>query len=225
MMNRIPEPELMNDPGQAQAYAQADFCAPNSLFVQLFKEAFPDYNPDHILDLGCGPADITIRFARIFPNSLITGVDGASRMLNYGREAIAACGLQGHRVVLQERILPDATIPVAGFQAIISNSLLHHLADPQVLWRSIKRAAAPGAAVLVMDLKRPVSREDAARLVHTYAASEPDVLQQDFGNSLLAAYQVDEIRNQLALAGLAGLQVAEVSDRHLAVKGYLPAEP
>jgi hypothetical protein len=34
-MDRIPEPELMNDPGQALAYARADFEEPHNQFVEL----------------------------------------------------------------------------------------------------------------------------------------------------------------------------------------------
>jgi ubiquinone/menaquinone biosynthesis C-methylase UbiE len=220
MMKRIPEPELMNNPAQALAYATADFSEPNRLFVRLFQKAFPECNPATVLDLGCGPADIAIRFARLFPASLVTGLDGASQMLLCGNAAIAACGLQ-QRVTLWQRVLPLDSLPQTGYEAIISNSLLHHLTDPLVLWRTIRAAGGPGAAVLVMDLKRPLSRQAAEHIVRRYAGNEPAILREDFGNSLLAAYQPEEVREQLAQAGLPGLQVAEVSDRHLAVSGFL----
>ena len=41
-MERIPEPDLMNDPEQALAYAQADFEEPHNQFVELFKNRFPE---------------------------------------------------------------------------------------------------------------------------------------------------------------------------------------
>ncbi len=44
--------------------------------------------------------------------------------------------------------------------------------------------------------------------------------RQDFFNSLLAAYTVDEVHAQLARTGLGHLQVEAVSDRHLTVAGY-----
>jgi hypothetical protein len=47
----------------------------------------------------------------------------------------------------------------------------------------------------------------------------PRVLQADFRNSLLAAYRVDEVEQQLACAGLGRLDVATISDRHLFVAG------
>jgi hypothetical protein len=57
--------------------------------------------------------------------------------------------------------------------------------------------------------------------VETYAATEPEVLREDFFASLLAAYTVEEVRAQLAAAGL-DLAVAETSDRHLQAWGRLP---
>ena len=48
---------------------------------------------------------------------------------------------------------------------------------------------------------------------------DPEVLRQDFRNSLIAAYRPDEVRAQLAAAGLAHLAVEQVTDRHLLVTG------
>ena len=38
-MQRIPEPELMTDEGQAIAYANADFEEPHNHFIKLLKES------------------------------------------------------------------------------------------------------------------------------------------------------------------------------------------
>ena len=46
---------------------------------------------------------------------------------------------------------------------------------------------------------------------------EPPVLKRDFYNSLLAAFEIEEVRAQLAAAGMSGLSVRTVSDRHLLV--------
>lgn len=219
-MERIPEPELMDDAAQARAYAEADFEAPHSRFVELMNAAFGEPLTGCVLDLGCGPADITLRVARAHPGCELHGVDGAPAMLRLGREAVARCGLEG-RVRLLEGYLPGAPLPRKGYDAIISNSLLHHLADPMVLWETIRAVGRPGAAVFVMDLMRPESREQAQRLVDEYARDEPEVLRHDFYHSLLAAYRPEEVESQLARAQLP-LRVAVVSDRHLTISGRLP---
>lgn len=217
-MQRVPEPELMDELEQAAAYAAADFEDVNRAFAERFLDGFPGLRAGRILDLGCGPADILLRLARALPGARFVGVDGAAAMLAEGERAVAEAGL-GHAITLERRILPD--LPPGRFDAVLSNSLLHHLHDPMVLWRAVRAAGRPGAPVLVVDLFRPDSEAEARAIVETHAADEPPVLKQDFFNSLLAAFTFDEVRAQLDRAGLGDLGVRVISERHLAVFGRL----
>jgi len=220
-MERIPEPELMDDAAQAAAYAFADFEEPHARFIELFRETFPaEAVEGTVLDLGCGPGDITIRFVHAYPECVVHGVDGAAAMLAHGRERVEREGLL-ERVELIEGYLPGITLPLARYDAVISNSLLHHLRDPRVLWDTLKHYARPGALVFIMDLLRPASREQAQALVDEYAADEPDILRHDFFHSLLAAYRVEEVEAQLRAAGLDYLGVERTSDRHLLIRGRM----
>ena len=83
------------------------------------------------------------------------------------------------------------------------------------------RYAAPGATIMSMDLLRPESTSQVRDLVRQYALNEPPQLQQDFYNSLCAAYRKTEVEGQLQVCGLSGLKVEVVSDRHLLVYGAL----
>jgi len=218
-MDRIPEPELMNDPAQALAYARTDFSEPHNRFIEQFRNCFPDWaGQGHVLDLGCGPGDICQRFARAFPQTHILGIDGAAAMLNIGHNDLQLAQLTD-RVQLIEGYLPGAALPRTQYDAVISNSLLHHLNEPQVLWKSILRYAAPGAPVFVMDLRRPDTEQAAAALVELYAEDEPDILRHDCHCSLLAAYRVEEIQTQLHAAGIDWLTVSALGDRHVIVHG------
>lgn len=221
-MKRIPEPELMDEPEQAQAYAEADFSEPNELFLACFRELHPGpLGAASVLDLGCGPADILVRFAWAYPEARLHGVDGSEAMLAFGRRALERHSQLSDRVALSCETLPSDRLPASAYDVVISNSLLHHLWDPQVLWTTVRQCGRPGADIVVMDLSRPDSPEEVDRLVQTYAIGAPPVLQRDFRNSLFAAFSVDEVERQLAEAGLAHLKVALVSDRHLCVRGRL----
>lgn len=223
-MQRIPEPDLMDDPAQARAYAEADFEQPHSQVIVQFQRCFAGLPINGcILDLGCGPCDITRRFALAYPDCTLHAVDGAAQMLKLGTAMLDQTGLAARITLVQAR-LPDDALPRSGYDAVISNSLLHHLADPQVLWQSITRHARPGAPVFVMDLSRPDSTAAARALMEQYAASEPEILRQDFYNSLCAAYRVDEVAAQLVAAGLGHFNIETVSDRHFIVHGFM-ADP
>jgi SAM-dependent methyltransferase len=176
-----------------------------------------------VLDLGCGPGDIVLRLATRRTGLTVHGIDGSAAMLHFASERLHEAPGLGGRVQFIEGVLPGASLPLPGYDAVISNSLLHHLHDPGVFWRAVCEAGKPGAAVLVMDLFRPASQAAARGIVEQYAAGEPEILQQDFFASLCAAFEADEIRAQLRAHGLEALSVRTVSDRHLLVTGRLPA--
>ena len=217
MMGRVPEPELMDDEVQAQAYAEADFDAPHTLFVDLLAGRVGELS-GNALDLGCGPGDIVRRVAQRFAAVNIDGVEGAAAMATLARQMVEAQGLSA-RVCIHHLYLPTERLVEQGYDAVLSNSLLHHLSEPMVLWKTVVRCARPGARVFIMDLLRPSSRVAAQALVDEYADSEPEVLRRDFFNSLLAAYRLEEVADQLARAGLADLRLEQVSDRHWIVYG------
>ncbi len=218
-MQRTPEPELMDAPDQARAYAEADFSEPNQLFVDHFLASFDLPLKGRLIDLGCGPGDICIRLASALPEWQVTGLDAGPNMLALAREAVDAAALDERIELVQAHLPADA--PTGPFDAIVSNSLLHHLPDPSILWQAIGQLAATVCSVQVMDLHRPDSRDQAEAIVAEHAAEAPEVLQTDFFNSLLAAYTADEIVEQLNQAGLAGLELTRPTERHWLVSGRL----
>lgn len=210
----------MDDAAQARAYAEADFDEPNSRFVAMYGEFIGPLARDAaVLDLGCGPGDISLQIAAAWPGIEVHALDGSDAMLAFGRVALASRPELQSRVRFIEGLVPGAALPRANYEAVISNSLLHHLHDPDGLWRVIRERAAPGAPVLVMDLMRPADEAAARALVDEHAAGEPEILRRDFYNSLLAAFEPAEVSAQLARAGLAHFQVEPVSDRHMVIRG------
>ena len=222
-MQRIPEPELMEGDEQARAYAAADFSRAHQSYVTLFAETFPKRpGAAAALDLGCGPADVTLRFAKANPGYTFHAVDGSAAMLDQARQAVKSQRLPGKRVRFVEGRIPGAPIPLKQYDVILSNSFLHHLHDPQVLWQCVRNYARKGTIVFVTDLFRPVSRARAHSLVRKYSAGEAPILKRDFYNSLLAAFTPSEVQAQLTQARLACLAVKVISDRHLVVFGEIP---
>lgn len=215
-MKRIPEPELMTDEEQAFAYANADFEEPHNHFIELLKESIGNVISEsgEAVDLGCGAADISIRFARAFPDYQIDALDGSAAMLVEAEKAINEAGLS-ERINLVLTNLQDTSLADKAYSLILCNAMLHHLHDPSMLWNLIKTASG-NPAIFVMDLVRPESDKQVDALVDEYAGNEPAVLQRDFRNSLKAAFTPEEVQEQLDIAGLQ-LKVSVVSDRHLVI--------
>ena len=220
-MKRTPEPELMDSQAQTLAYAEANFSDSNALFVARFIQRFPDLpQKGQLIDLGCGPADICVRMSEELPGWDLTGLDAGENMLLRAETAIAATGKQ-NQIKLRLSYLPDAQLQAGSFDAIISNSLLHHLPEPMTLWETIAHIGRSSAAISVMDLARPENDAKARALVETYSGDAPEILKEDFYNSLLAAYEPEEIAIQLQNADLGHLNLEVPSDRHWIVTGTL----
>ncbi|MGR9054238.1 MAG: class I SAM-dependent methyltransferase [Gammaproteobacteria bacterium] len=218
-MIRTLEPELMEGEAQVEAYAKADFSEAHGRFIEMLATvADPAEFSGTALDLGCGPGDISRRFVESYPRGRLVAVDGSKPMLDYARIMIPAPLLE--RIDFIHGRLPEVKLPALRYALIFSNSLLHHLPEPRILWDFIKCVGHPGDRVAVMDLLRPGSIEQAQNMVEWYAASEPAILRHDFYHSLLAAFTMPEIHAQLEAADL-DFSVAQVSDRHVFITGSI----
>ncbi len=153
----------MDDREQAAAYAAADWTESHGKIPGYFRERFSDFAGGRVIDLGCGTADVTIRFVKAFPEVTVVGVDGSDAMLAFARKSVHNAGR---------------------------------------------------APVLIVDLVRPPDHQTAVQLVQEHARGAPPVLERDFIASLHAAYSVDEVREQLVLAGLPEFNVDQVDVLH-----------
>ena len=219
VMERVLEPELMTDEQQALAYAKADFSTSNQWYVDHLLADWPEHL-GNILDIGCGPGDVMLRLASARRSARITAIDGSNAMIELARKAVQRAGLQ-QRVTTLHGYVPGLPLEERSFDAILSKDLLHHLPDPMVLWSEAKRLGREGAAIYVMDLMRPESTQAAHDVVETVAHDELPILKADFYASLCAAFTLEEAKAQVKQARLP-LEVTQVSDRHMVIKGVLP---
>jgi SAM-dependent methyltransferase len=233
-MERICEPELMDEPLQAEAYAEADFAPTDQAFTDqvlaLLAAAPAPAAPPRILELGCGPGNISFRLAEVLPQAPYLAIDGAAAMLALARERLGAEPQRWPRLRFHQACLPLPADALAAlpepfappYDLIVSNSMLHHLHDPAVFWQTVRRWAAQGALVVVRDLLRPPSLKALQAKVVLFAAAAPPVLRLDYANSLAAAFTPPEVEAQLASAGLDSLRVEVLDNRYLDIHGRLP---
>ncbi len=147
-MKRIVEPELMEEEAQVKAYSEANFEQGHSKIIQLFDEVFGGIDIlGNILDLGCGPGDVTFRIAHKFSKAKITAVDGSQAMLDFAEERKMRETDVSERVNFVQAIIPGSNIPKQEYDLIISTSFLHHLHHPHVLWHTIKEHSTPSTKI------------------------------------------------------------------------------
>ena len=90
-MQRIPEPELMDEAEQARAYALADFAEPNQRFVELLRSRVSGTAAAaRSSTSAAGPATSCCGSPRGAPGLTVHGIDGSAAMLRFAAKRLHA---------------------------------------------------------------------------------------------------------------------------------------
>ena len=213
MIPRTLEPEVMDTPEEAAEYDAMDHSAVNGRFVADFRASHGPCRGGPILDVGTGTARIPIELCRNDPLAVVVGVDLAPRMLAVGRANVETAGL-ADRITLEIADAKGMPYAEGAFEAVICNTIVHHIPDPAPVLDAMARSVAPGGTLFCRDLARPDSAEELERLVDLHAGAETPYARSLFADSLRAALTLDEVRAIVAELGLSADRVAMTSDRH-----------
>jgi ubiquinone/menaquinone biosynthesis C-methylase UbiE len=213
VISRVLEPEAMDSPEEASDYDAMDHGDVNGRFVADFLELHGPGRGGEVLDVGTGPARIPIALCRADPKVRVLGVDLADSMLDRARENVRIAGLAG-RIRCDRADAKVLPYPDGSFEAVVSNTIIHHIPDPSPAFAEMARLVAPGGTLFVRDLARPIDLEELERLVACYAGSEPDAARALFAASLHAALSREEVCERLRGLDLDDEGVAMTSDRH-----------
>ncbi len=153
-MQRVLEPEVMDTPAEALEYDAMDFTEVNNAFAQEAIELAPEVAM--VLDAGTGTARIPILICQSRPSWEIFAIDLAHNMLAIGRQNLANANLQKQ---IQLQLVDVKKMPYGDhqFDLIISNSLIHHLPQPELFLQELKRVLKPNGGIFLRDLLRPPS--------------------------------------------------------------------
>lgn len=215
MLERILEPEIMDSEQDAHEYAAFDNTSVNEEFVTRALELAP--HSGYVLDVGTGPGDITVQLARRAPALRFLAIDLGEHMLDLARSNVARANLSD-RVEIARVDAKATGRPAESFDFIVCNSLVHHIPEPEELFRELRRLARPGAGLFIKDLHRPASARELAELVDKYADGCTPYQTQTFLDSLHAALTVDEVTAMLHRIGWHELQARRCSDRHWCIE-------
>ena len=225
LLKRVLEPEVMDSPEEAQDYDSMDHGDVNRRFVddlldaidatvaQIFSNDNEDGNFLDFLDLGTGTAQIPIELCQRDERFRCLAVDMAPSMLELARINLEMAHLTD-RVVMGLEDAKSLPYEDGRFSVLFSNSLIHHLPDPEPAVAEAVRVTDSGGTLFFRDLIRPPDDAAVKRLVYTYAGHETKRQQQLLDQSLRAALSLDEIREIVASCGFPPTSVRTSSDRH-----------
>ncbi len=211
MLERVLEPELMDSAEEARDYDRMDHSAVNRVFADDFFAS--GFEGGEVLDLGTGTAQIPVEICRRNPDCRIMATDAAVHMLDLARYNVEGAGLR-ERIQLAKADAKRLAFRDGMFDAVISNSIVHHIPGPSAVLAEAVRVTRPSGRLFFRDLMRPVSRDELDRLVTTYAGNENEHARTMFAESLHAALTVAEMQALVEILGFGPETVRATSDRH-----------
>lgn len=228
MLQRVLEPEVMDTVEEAVDYDSMDHGDVNRRFVDDLLAGWSNADPSrsvngcHVTDLGTGTALIPLEmFQREPAIGKVIACDLSMEMLKIADQHIQDAGA----ACIQTLFCDCKKLPIAdrSQDLVISNSIVHHIPEPeQVLCEAI-RILKPGGLLFVRDLMRPQTKEQVEHFVQTYTGNDNAQQQQLFRQSLHAALSVEEVAAMLSELNVAADCVAANSDRHWTICYRSPA--
>ncbi|MSO19143.1 MAG: class I SAM-dependent methyltransferase [Acidobacteria bacterium] len=168
------------------------------------------------LDIGCGPAQIPVKTLQRVPGLRLVGLDGAGNMLRCARANAVQAGVED-RLILAQGDAKNLPFADGTFSIVTCNSMLHHARDPLALLREIRRVAAPGAAILLRDLRRPAYPLQAWHLWR-HGRKYSGLMRRLFDLSVQAAYTADELEAMLRAVPIPGARVFRYKGAHIGIE-------
>lgn len=151
---RVLEEEAMDERVEAEAYDELVSRHWNLLhapFIRLLDSLHVDRGT--VLDIGCGPGQLTVALARRYPNLRIRGVDISPEMLDLARGHARTAGVAA-RVSFSLGDAKQLHGEGETFDWVYSHYTVHHLSDPVVLFDAADRLAGDRGTVVIRDLLR-----------------------------------------------------------------------
>lgn len=118
--------------------------------LEQFSQNLPkDFNPKHILDLGCGNGNITLKLLELYPNADYTFLDASENMLE-----ICKAQFGSHNKTYVQSYFQDYKFPILQFDLVVAGFSIHHCnaKDKQILLKHIYKSLTTKGIFMCSDL-------------------------------------------------------------------------
>ena len=126
--------------------------APLAMALVAESAAATTPNARHVLDVGCGAGNYTLKLLQRLPNLHVTLMDLSRPMLDRATERVTEA--TSGRVTALQGDIREIDLPGGGFDLILAAAVLHHLrgdAEWEAVFGRFYRALRPGGSVWIFD--------------------------------------------------------------------------
>jgi ubiquinone/menaquinone biosynthesis C-methylase UbiE len=219
---RVPEPEVMDESAEVEAYAsaaaQSHLNKIDDTFVAHALRLVSGRQRGRALDIGTGPGQIVLKLAYRLSLWKFVGVDRSPAMIERARAGLeSAINDLAGRVEFQTADGNRLDFHDSSFDFVMCNSVLHHLAEPQKLLAEMARLVKPTGAILLRDLRRP-SRLGYPFHVRWHGRKYSGTMYRLYCDSVRSAYTLPELQHLLNSSTLYGAHVFAHESTHIGIE-------
>ncbi|GAA4441274.1 class I SAM-dependent methyltransferase [Pontibacter saemangeumensis] len=172
---------------------QSTIDAPLSL--DLITDAARRVNPDaqHLLDIGCGAGNYTLKMLAKLPGLNCTLVDLSRPMLDRASQRVQ--GATAGEVTAVQGDIRHIALPVGHYDIVLAGAVLHHLrgdADWEFVFGRIYGSLKPGGSFWISDLVTHNSTQIDALFQDRYGDYLARIGGADYRNKVLAYIQKED---------------------------------
>ena len=117
------------------------------------------------LEVGPGPAFVSIEVARCIPRAQIVGLDISETMISIGRRNVAEAGLS-ERITFRQGNAVAIPFDDTEFDFVVSSGSLHHWSKPVEVFDEIYRVLKLSQPALVYDLRKDAPKQKVDEFSH-----------------------------------------------------------
>ena len=179
----------------------------------------------HVLDVGCGAGNYTLKMLERLANLDVTLIDLSQPMLARARQRVGQA-TQGSVTTIQGDIR-QIELPAATYDIILAAAVLHHLrtdAEWRDVFTAFHRALMPGGSVWIFDLVESSIPAVQSLMRQRYGEYLTQLKDQQYRDHVFAYVEKEDtprpLMFQLELLRQAGFSQVEVLHKHLCFAAF-----
>lgn len=124
------------------------------VWKSYFIESFTNKAPQEVLDIGCGTGTLSMMIKSQYPNTIITGLDGDSQILEIAERKMIESGT---KIQFVNGLSYKIPFPDNHFDIVTSTLMIHHLSneDKHRTFKEVYRVLKPGGEFNIADWGKP----------------------------------------------------------------------
>jgi ubiquinone/menaquinone biosynthesis C-methylase UbiE len=170
-------------------------------------QAHPPSVGDHVLDIGCGWGDTTLKLAALVGDGDVIGVDVAEPFIELARAEAAEAGVTNVEYRLGDAQIADLGGP---YDYVFSRMGVMFFANPVAALRNIRAAMRPGGQACFCVWRRKLDNLwvwEAEQVVEQYLEHPEETEEPTCGPGPFSMANADTVTEQMRIAGFEAIEL------------------